>query len=166
MRPPTAGSDDVTRILEADGTPVGDTDVGLSAQRLRDALELLIRARRLDRECVALQRDGQLTVYPPFEGQEAAQVGSALALGDDDFVFPSFRELGVALARGVDVVDVVEAGGLALGEDLLVGVTLAVGPEQAARLAFASRAGLIDVVRVDGPLDDAHPATVRSGDFP
>jgi 2-oxoisovalerate dehydrogenase E1 component alpha subunit len=105
MRAPTAGSDDVVRILEADGTPVGDVDVGLPPERLRDALELLIRARRLDRECVALQRDGELTVYPPFEGQEAAQVGSALALGDDDFVFPSFRELAVALARGVDVVE-------------------------------------------------------------
>jgi 2-oxoisovalerate dehydrogenase E1 component alpha subunit len=105
MRTPTDGSDDVMRILEADGTPVGDTDVGLPPERLRDALQLLIRGRRLDRECVALQRDGQLTVYPPFEGQEAAQVGSALALGDDDFVFPSFRELAVALARGVDVVE-------------------------------------------------------------
>jgi 2-oxoisovalerate dehydrogenase E1 component subunit alpha len=105
MRTPTAGSDDVVRILGADGTPIGDTDVGLPPERLRDALELLIRARRLDRECVALQRDAQLTVYPPFEGQEAAQVGSALALGDDDFAFPSFRELAVALTRGVDVVE-------------------------------------------------------------
>jgi len=65
----------------------------------------MIRARRLDRECVALQRQGELTVYPPFEGQEAAQVGSAFALGPDDFVFPSFRELAAALVRGVDAVE-------------------------------------------------------------
>ena len=35
----------------------------------------MVLARRLDRECMALQRQGELTVYPPFEGQEAAQVG-------------------------------------------------------------------------------------------
>jgi pyruvate dehydrogenase E1 component alpha subunit len=65
----------------------------------------MIRSRRLDRECWALQRQGELTVYPPFEGQEAAQVGSAFALGPDDFVFPSFRELAAAVVRDVDVVE-------------------------------------------------------------
>jgi 2-oxoisovalerate dehydrogenase E1 component alpha subunit len=105
MSTSTAGSDEVVRVLDADGTPVGDTDVGLEPQRLRELLRLMVRSRRLDRECMALQRQGELTVYPPFEGQEAAQVGSALALGPDDFVFPSFRELAVAVARGVDVVE-------------------------------------------------------------
>jgi pyruvate dehydrogenase E1 component alpha subunit len=57
---------------------------------------------------MALQRQGELTVYPPFEGQEAAQVASALALGPDDFVFPSFRELAAAIARGVDAVEYLE----------------------------------------------------------
>ena len=66
----------------------------------------MLLARRLDRECIALQRQGELTVYPAFEGQEAAQVGSAFALGPDDFVFPTFRELAAALVRGVDPVAV------------------------------------------------------------
>jgi pyruvate dehydrogenase E1 component alpha subunit len=92
------------RILAPDGTAVGDTDVGLSEEQLRELLRLMIRARRLDRECMALQRQGQLTVYPPFEGQEAAQVGSAFALGRDDWAFPTFRELAAALVRGVDPV--------------------------------------------------------------
>jgi len=92
------------QILAPDGSTVGDPDVGLSTERLREALRWMIVARRLDRECIALQRQGELTVYPGFEGQEAAQVGSALALGADDFVFPTFRELAVALVRGVDAV--------------------------------------------------------------
>ena len=95
----------LVQVLSSDGTPVGDPDVGLSDDDLREILVLMIRARRLDRECVALQRQGELTVYPPFEGQEAAQVGSAFALGVDDFVFPSFRELAAALVRGVDTVE-------------------------------------------------------------
>lgn len=98
----------MVQLVGPDGTPTGETDVGLSDDRLRDALRLMIRARRLDRECMALQRQGELTVYPPFEGQEAAQVGSALALGPDDFVYPSFRELAAAIVRGVDVVEYLE----------------------------------------------------------
>ena len=53
----------------------------LSPEELRELLRWMIVARRLDRECIALQRQGELTVYPGFEGQEAAQVGSATALG-------------------------------------------------------------------------------------
>ncbi len=92
------------RALAPDGTPVGETDVGLSVDKMGDLLRLMILARRLDRECIALQRQGQLTVYPGFEGQEAAQIGSAAALGDGDLVFPTFRELAAALVRGVDPV--------------------------------------------------------------
>jgi 2-oxoisovalerate dehydrogenase E1 component alpha subunit len=97
------GSEPV-RVLAPDGTAVGDTDVGLGPDELRAALRWMLLARRLDRECIALQRQGELTVYPGFEGQEAAQVGSAMALGADDFVFPTFRELAAALVRGVDPV--------------------------------------------------------------
>lgn len=92
------------RVLGPDGAAVGDTDVGLGPDELRAMLRCMLLARRLDRECIALQRQGELTVYPGFEGQEAAQIGSAMALGADDFVFPTFRELAAALVRGVDPV--------------------------------------------------------------
>lgn len=95
----------IVQLVAPDGAAIGDPDVGLDDDALREMLRLMIRARRLDRECMALQRQGQLTVYPPFEGQEAAQVGSAFALGPDDFVFPTFRELAAALVRGVDVLE-------------------------------------------------------------
>jgi 2-oxoisovalerate dehydrogenase E1 component subunit alpha len=93
-----------TRLIAPNGSIVGDVEVGLDDDDLRELLRLMIRCRRLDRECWSLQRQGELTVYPPFEGQEAAQVGSAFALGAEDFVFPSFRELAAAVVRGVDVV--------------------------------------------------------------
>jgi pyruvate dehydrogenase E1 component alpha subunit len=92
------------RVVAPDGAAVGDTDVGLDREALRSLLRWMVFARRLDRACIALQRQGELTVYPGFEGQEAAQVGSAVALGSDDFVFPTFRELAAALVRGVDPV--------------------------------------------------------------
>ena len=79
-----AGTEPV-RILDSDGAAVGDPDVGLDREQLRQLYVHMVRARRLDLECMALQRQGELTVYPPFEGQEAAQIGSAFALGPHDF---------------------------------------------------------------------------------
>jgi pyruvate dehydrogenase E1 component alpha subunit len=92
------------QLLAPDGSFVGEAEVDLDDDELRTMLRWMLLARRLDRECIALQRQGELTVYPGFEGQEAAQVGSALALGPDDMVFPTFRELAAALVRGVDPV--------------------------------------------------------------
>ena len=92
------------RVLAPDGTAVGDPTWGSIPTNFERRCAGCMLARRLDRECIALQRQGELTVYPGFEGQEAAQVGSAMALGPDDFVFPTFRELAAALVRGVDPV--------------------------------------------------------------
>jgi len=61
----------------------------------------LLAGRLVDRHCVALQREGRLGTYPPLEGQEACQVGSALALAEIDWIVPSFRELAATLVRGV-----------------------------------------------------------------
>ena len=105
VQPPTHwGGKEPRRVLAPDGSVVGDPAVGLEPDELRGMLRWMVLARRLDRECIALQRQGELTVYPGFEGQEAAQIGSATALGDADMVWPTFRELAVALVRGVDPV--------------------------------------------------------------
>jgi len=77
---------------------------GLSEDGLRDLYRLMLTTRRLDQAAVALQRQGELTAFPPLAGQEAAQCASAYALEPDDFAFPSYREHGVAVARGVDLV--------------------------------------------------------------
>ena len=75
-------------------------DVDLSV--LRGLYEDLVVVRRIDAEATALQRQGELGLWAPLLGQEAAQVGSARALDVDDFVFASYREHGVAYCREVD----------------------------------------------------------------
>jgi pyruvate dehydrogenase E1 component subunit alpha len=61
---------------------------------------LLALARTFDERALSLQREGRLGTYPSILGQEAAQVGSALALEAQDWVFPAFREMGVFIALG------------------------------------------------------------------
>lgn len=76
---------------------VADVDADALARLYRD----MAIVRRLDAEATALQRQGELGLWPPLAGQEAAQIGSARALRDDDFVFSSYREHAVAWCRGV-----------------------------------------------------------------
>lgn len=89
-------------VLDAAGRLVGN-DPGHSPQLLQEMYRLMVLAREFDRRLLALQRQGRMGTYAMLEGQEAVQVGSALALGPDDFVFPSYREHGVQLARGVPI---------------------------------------------------------------
>jgi 2-oxoisovalerate dehydrogenase E1 component alpha subunit len=99
---------DAVQILGPDGTVV-DEDARRGLDLGDDDLRALYRhmavTRQVDLECTALQRQGELAVYPPLIGQEAAQVGSAYAIGDRDFVFPSYREVGAAVVRDIDLVE-------------------------------------------------------------
>jgi 2-oxoisovalerate dehydrogenase E1 component alpha subunit len=69
--------------------------------------EDMVVVRRIDTEATALQRQGELALWPPLLGQEAAQIGSGRALRADDFVFSSYRENAVAYCRGVAILDLV-----------------------------------------------------------
>jgi len=71
---------------------------------LRAALRDMLMARRIDTEAIALQRQGELGLWPSLLGQEAAQVGAGSAVRPRDVVFPTYREHAVAWCRGVDPV--------------------------------------------------------------
>lgn len=90
------------RIIDADGGLVGD-DPGLDPDLYQQMYRRMVLARALDRRMLALQRQGRLGTYAMLEGQEAVQIGSALALKPDDFVFPSYREHAVQVTRGLPI---------------------------------------------------------------
>jgi pyruvate dehydrogenase E1 component alpha subunit len=73
----------------------------LAPEALLGAYRIMTLSRATDERCISLQRQGRIGFYVPASGQEAAQVGSALALRPEDWVFPAYRELGVALTRGI-----------------------------------------------------------------
>jgi 2-oxoisovalerate dehydrogenase E1 component alpha subunit len=104
----SADPDEPYRVLSADGAgppSVEPSELGLKDEDLRELYRQMVRVRRADLEATALQRQGELAVYPPLIGQEAAQVGSAFALQREDYIFPSYRELGAAVVRGIDLVE-------------------------------------------------------------
>ncbi|MDQ4489275.1 thiamine pyrophosphate-dependent dehydrogenase E1 component subunit alpha [Sinomonas sp. ASV486] len=77
----------------------------LSEDSLRGMYRDMAMIRRFDTEATALQRQGQLALWVPLRGQEAAQIGSGTATLAQDYVFPTYREHGVALTRGIDLAD-------------------------------------------------------------
>ncbi|MFI7273933.1 pyruvate dehydrogenase (acetyl-transferring) E1 component subunit alpha [Streptomyces sp. NPDC049879] len=96
--------DGMVQLLTPEGERVEHPDYSLDidAEALRGLYRDMALTRRFDAEATALQRQGELGLWPSLLGQEAAQIGSGRALRPDDYVFPTYREHGVAWCRGVD----------------------------------------------------------------
>jgi pyruvate dehydrogenase E1 component alpha subunit len=93
-------------VLDADGrlapgAPPPDRELALRLHRQ------MLLARRLDVRCVNLQRQGRIGTYAPASGQEAAEIGSAMALEPQDWLFPTYRDLPAAAAHGLPLVSYV-----------------------------------------------------------
>jgi len=104
-------SDGLVQLLTPEGDAVEDSTYSPYAAHLTpDDLRAFWRdmtvVRAFDKEATSLQRQGELGLWVQSWGQEAAQIGSGHALRGPDFVFPSYREHGVALTRDVDLVEV------------------------------------------------------------
>ncbi|MEU3721564.1 pyruvate dehydrogenase (acetyl-transferring) E1 component subunit alpha [Streptomyces sp. NPDC031705] len=97
----------LVQLLTPEGNRVDDPEFApyvadITADDLRGLYRDMVLTRRFDSEATALQRQGELGLWASLLGQEAAQIGSGRALRDDDYVFPTYREHGVAWCRGVD----------------------------------------------------------------
>ena len=94
------GRFETLRIIDEQGRLVGE-DPGLDPELYQQMYRNMVLARELDRRMLVLQRQGRIGTYAMLEGQEAVQIGSALAMEPNDFVFPSYREHGVLITRGL-----------------------------------------------------------------
>lgn len=95
---------ELVQLLTPEGERVEHPDyaIDLTPDELRGLYRDMVLTRRFDAEATTLQRQGELGLWASLLGQEAAQIGSGRALHDDDYVFPTYREHGVAWCRGVD----------------------------------------------------------------
>ena len=65
----------------------------------------MVLGRRFDRQATLLTRQGRLAVYPSSRGQDGCQVGAALALREQDWLFPTYRDTVAIVTRGVDAAE-------------------------------------------------------------
>jgi pyruvate dehydrogenase E1 component alpha subunit len=101
---------EMVQLLGPDGTLGHDPVFSayaekLDAGKLRGFYADMAAIRRFDQEATALQRQGQLALWVQLTGQEAAQIGSGRASQPQDYLFPTYREHGVALTRNVDLAE-------------------------------------------------------------
>ncbi len=87
-------------VIEPDGR-VKVRDLGLSDAELLHCYRTMLRVRAFDDTCLKLQRSGRIGFSIPNKGVEATQVGAASALAKSDWIFPSYRDFGMALYHGV-----------------------------------------------------------------
>jgi 2-oxoisovalerate dehydrogenase E1 component alpha subunit len=77
-------------------------DLGLPGPEVLTELHRrMVLGRRFDSQATALTKQGRLAVYPSSRGQDACQVGAVLALRDQDWLFPTYRDSVAVLTRGV-----------------------------------------------------------------
>lgn len=105
----TAQGDGLVELLSPEGelTPNDEYPLEVTGDLLKGLYRDMVLVRRFDREGNALQRQGQLGIWVPLLGQEAAQIGVGRAMKKQDMVFPSYREHGVAWCRGIDPTELV-----------------------------------------------------------
>jgi 2-oxoisovalerate dehydrogenase E1 component alpha subunit len=98
---------ELVQLLTPEGERVEHPEyaIDLTPDELRGLYRDMVLTRRFDAEATTLQRQGELGLWASLLGQEAAQIGSGRALHDDDYVFPTYREHGVAWCRGVDPIN-------------------------------------------------------------
>lgn len=104
------GGPELVQLLTPEGERVehpefsfgSDLSADDEAAMVRGFYRDMVLTRRIDTEATALQRHGELGIWAQLLGQEAAQIGAGRALRPQDYVFPTYREHGVAYCRGVD----------------------------------------------------------------
>ncbi len=74
-------------------------------QTLLELHRRMVLGRRFDRQATTLTKQGRLAVYPSSRGQDGCQVGAVLALREQDWLFPTYRDTVAVVTRGVDPVE-------------------------------------------------------------
>lgn len=93
---------ELVRMMNEDGSLIPGKELTLSDVGLRKLYEKMLFARLYDERAFRMQRQGRIGTYPPFSGQEAAQVGSAFLLEKGDWLFPYGRDMAACFTAGKD----------------------------------------------------------------
>ena len=95
------------RVLSDDNIASGDWNRNISAENLRLGLEHMVRLRIFDDRMMKMQRTGKLSFYMRSLGEEAVAIAQTMALENQDWIFPSYRQPGAQFVRGRDMVSMI-----------------------------------------------------------
>jgi len=128
-RPPLSrceAEDSPVQILDVDGKLLPDAELPpLSEDELLEIYEHMRIARHFDERALSIQRQGRIATYAPMAGQEGAQVASAYALEDRDWIYPTYRDNAAKVVHGFDYGSILAAlagygDGYAIEDDVTV----------------------------------------------
>jgi pyruvate dehydrogenase E1 component alpha subunit len=92
------GGNSIFGLINPDGT-VRDR-LPITLDEMKAMYADMVEARIFDDKSIAMQRQGRLATYAPFRGQEAAQIGAAVALRKDDWVVATYRDAALNWRAG------------------------------------------------------------------
>lgn len=95
----------MVRVLDDNDRAVGPWDPHLAAAELELGLRHMLLTRLFDDRMHRAQRQGKITFYIKSTGEEAVSVAQCMALRPGDMLFPSYRNQGLQIARGRNLVD-------------------------------------------------------------
>lgn len=99
--------EDPLALIDASGRATGQHELAMPGPAvLLDLYRRMVIGRRFDTQAGALTKQGRLAVYPSSRGQEACQVGAVLAMRQQDWLFPTYRDSVALVTRSVDPVEV------------------------------------------------------------
>ena len=94
----------LVRVLDDQSIAGGEWNPQLTPQQLRHGLEMMLRVRRFDARMTTMHRQGRLSFFLRSQGEEAVSVAGAMAYAHRDLLFPSYRQPGLLLVRGMPLV--------------------------------------------------------------
>ena len=97
----------LVRVLDDDGNASGEWDPGLTSEQLLSGLEHMVRLRIFDDRMMKMQRTGLLSFYMRSLGEEAIAIAQTMALEEQDWIFPSYRQPGAQFVRSRDMVSMI-----------------------------------------------------------
>ena len=95
----------LVRVLDDDHQAVGPWNPNIDPGELQIALRWMLLNRVFDKRMWQIQRQGRISFYMEALGEEAVSIAQAMALRPGDMCFPSYRNQGLYMYRGVKLVD-------------------------------------------------------------
>ncbi|MBS3136448.1 pyruvate dehydrogenase (acetyl-transferring) E1 component subunit alpha [Candidatus Woesearchaeota archaeon] len=102
---------DIVSVLDENGKSDEQYLSKISNDKIKEFYKAMVLIRAFDQKAFNMQRQGRIGTYISYKGQEASQAGTALALEDKDFIFPTYRDSGVLLLRKQPIVQILQYWG-------------------------------------------------------